>query len=215
MSHNGSLDEETTQHISKARVAFGRLTNRLWKSHDVKLNTKISVYKAAVLSALLYGCETWTTYRKVIRQLEAFHMRCLRRICNIRWQDRVPNTAILEKCGITSIEAYLIKSQLRWSAYGVRMDDTRIPQALFYGQLKGYSRPTGRPRMRYRDCLKSNMKKCGLNSTTWEADALNRSSWRSLCHSGASKFENDRITEAKRKRDARKSQSSTSDALYL
>ena len=149
MSHNGSLDEEVTQRISKASVAFGRLSNRLWKSHDVKLNTKINVYKAAVLSSLLYGCETWTTYRKHIRQLEAFHMRCLRRICNIRWQDRVTNTAVLEKCGVTSIEAYLIKSQLRWSGHIVRMDNTRIPKALFYGQLKGCNRPVGRPRLRY------------------------------------------------------------------
>ena len=64
-------------------------------------------------------------------------MRCLRRICNIRWQDRVPNTDVLEKCGLTSIEALLMNSQLRWAGHVVRMSDERIPKALLYGQLKG------------------------------------------------------------------------------
>ena len=32
--------------------------------------TKYKVYKAVVLTSLLYGCETWTLYRKHIKQLE-------------------------------------------------------------------------------------------------------------------------------------------------
>ena len=56
MTYNGSLDEEISQRIAKASASFRRLTSRLWKNHDVKLNTKINVYKSAVLSALLYCC---------------------------------------------------------------------------------------------------------------------------------------------------------------
>ena len=52
----------------------------------IKLTTKISVYRAAVLSTLLYGCETWASYRKHVQWLEASHMCCLLRRCNIRWQ---------------------------------------------------------------------------------------------------------------------------------
>ena len=66
--------------ISKESIAFGRLTDRLWKSHDIKLTKKISVYTTAVLSTLLYGCETWAPYWKHARRLEAFHMRCARRL---------------------------------------------------------------------------------------------------------------------------------------
>ena len=35
------------------------LKQRLWDVHDVKLRTKVNVFKAAVLTTLLYGCETW------------------------------------------------------------------------------------------------------------------------------------------------------------
>ena len=213
MSYNCSLDDEITQRISKASAAFGRLTDRLWKNHDIKLSTKISVYRAAVLTSLLYGCETWTPYRKHVNQLECFHMRCLRFICNIRWQDHVPNTKVLEMCGITSVQSLLLKSQLRWAGHVVRMDDSRIPKALLYSQLKEGRRRMGRPCLRYKDTLKSNLKSCGLNLSTWEIDANNRSLWRSQCHEVVKQFEEKRIAIAKQKRAARKNQSSVTKTL--
>ena len=215
MSCDGSLDDEITNRISKASVAFGRLTNRLWKSHDIRITTKISVYRVAVLSALMYGCETWTLYRKHVRQLEAFHMRCLRRICNIRWQDRVPNTEVLRKCGISSIQTLLVKAQLRWAGHVVRMEDSRIPKALFYGQLKGGKRGIGRPRLRFKDTLKHNLSDCGMNPTTWEADAQNRQLWRARCHAATKEYEERRIETAIQKRAARKARdAATSTPIF-
>jgi len=37
-------------------------------------------------------------YRRSIRKLDQFHLRCLRRIAGIKWQDRVPNTDVLLTC---------------------------------------------------------------------------------------------------------------------
>lgn len=51
-------DKEITAHISKASQALGRLRTRVL--NNVKLSTKITVYKAVVLSSLLNGCESWT-----------------------------------------------------------------------------------------------------------------------------------------------------------
>jgi len=45
--------------------------------------TKIAVYKAICVSILLYGCELWTPYRRHIKTLEAFHIRCLKSIIGI------------------------------------------------------------------------------------------------------------------------------------
>ena len=162
-----------------------------------KLTTKVNVYKAAVLSSLLYGCETWTLYKKHVLQLEAFYMRCLRRICNIRWQDRVPDTTVLEMCGATSIQS-------RWAGHIVRMNHSCIPKVLFYGQLKGCSRRVGRPRLRYKSTLKGNLIKCGMSPNTWEADARNRSSWRSRCGAATKQYEKNRIATPKQKPVARK-----------
>ena len=68
------MDEDIKARISKASSAYGRLLEGVWKPHGTKLNTKIKVYRATVLTTLLYGAETWTCYRRHVKMLEAFHM---------------------------------------------------------------------------------------------------------------------------------------------
>jgi len=58
VSSNAMIDDEVDARIARASAAFGRLTARLWKVHDVRLQTKLSVYNAAVLPSLLCDSET-------------------------------------------------------------------------------------------------------------------------------------------------------------
>ena len=113
---------------------------------------KRQLYKAMVLSVLLYGCETWMAYARHIRYLDRFHHLCLRRILGIQWSDRVPNTAVLRRAGIDGIEAMLMLHQLRWLGHVRRMSDERIPKQLLYGQLRTGKRNCGRPKLRFQDC---------------------------------------------------------------
>ena len=96
MSSDGTLSKEIESRISKARQSRGRLQTQVMDNRNIKLSTKLKVYKAVVLTSLLYGCETWTLYRKQIKQLEGFHMRSLRSIMGIRWQDKVTNLQVLD-----------------------------------------------------------------------------------------------------------------------
>ena len=77
---------------------LGKLERRLWWSHDKILHVKISVYKAMVRTVLLYGTETWNYYRRHIKTLDAFHLRCLRHICGATWQQKISNMEILDRC---------------------------------------------------------------------------------------------------------------------
>ena len=38
------------------------------------------------------------------------------------------NTEVLQICGITGIEAFLLKGQLRWAGHAMRMSDDRVPK---------------------------------------------------------------------------------------
>ena len=77
LSSNNSLDKEISSRIAKASASFGRLQKRVWKERGLRQDTKCAVYKAVVLTALLYGCESWTLYSKHVKLLEQFHQRCL------------------------------------------------------------------------------------------------------------------------------------------
>ncbi|KAJ2942940.1 hypothetical protein O0L34_g15130 [Tuta absoluta] len=78
-----SNDKEINSRIGKASSTFGKLQDRVWRNEKLTIATKVLVYQTCVLSTLLYASETWTTYTKQERQLNAFHMRCLRSILGV------------------------------------------------------------------------------------------------------------------------------------
>jgi len=149
----------------KASSSFGRLSKRLWNDHGIWLDAKVAVYKAAVLSVLLFGCESWTLYHRHIRTIDQFHMRCLRQIAHIKCQDKIPNTEVLQRRQITDMEAFLLTAQLRWTGH-VRMDNSHLPRMIFYDQLQQGERSCGGQRKRYKDVLKANLTMLYINRLT-------------------------------------------------
>jgi len=110
----GSLDDEITARLAKATASFGCLRKRLWDDHGMRVDTKVQVYRAVVvLTTLLCSSETWTLYRRHVKKLDSFHLRCLSRILHIKWQDRMPYTTVLEQCDTTGIESILFRAQFR------------------------------------------------------------------------------------------------------
>nr|VZI48968.1 unnamed protein product [Spirometra erinaceieuropaei] len=104
------------------------------------------------------------------------------------------------------IYAILKQMQLRWSGHLVRMDDERLPKRLFYGDVATGSRRQGGQIRRYKDTLKSSLKRLQINPTNWEELARDRPKWRRTVRTGAAIYEANRIAAAKAKREVRKSQ---------
>ena len=98
----------------------------------IPISTKCKVYKAIVLPTLLYSAETYTIYRRHFRQLSKVHQQ---RILRISWKDHIPNVEVLRQANMASIEATLTASQLRWTRHIIRMNDSRLPKVVFYGEL--------------------------------------------------------------------------------
>ena len=121
----------------------------------IKLATKIKVYTAVILTqSLLYGYETWTLYRKHIKQFKCFHMRSLKSIICIKWQDRVTNIEVLDRSGLTRTETMILRAQLHLTVNVIGMDSSNISCQLFYGVPVQGHRNRGHPRRHYSDCIK-------------------------------------------------------------
>ena len=101
ISADGTIEKELNTRIGKAHTAF-RTLHRIWYNRNIKTSTKVEIYRAAVLTVLLYGCEAWTTTQALERRLKAFHQRCLRKILHVRWNPdkHVSNAEVLERAGI-------------------------------------------------------------------------------------------------------------------
>ena len=70
------------------------------------------------------------------------------------------------------MEALLLQAQFLLAGHLVRMPDNRIPKQIFYGQLESGMRLPGGPVRRYKDTLKINLKRCGINPNLLNSAAL-------------------------------------------
>ena len=193
ISSNCHLDDELSYRIGQATRAYGRLSHKVFHNKNISLSTKVMVYNAMVLSSLLYGSETWTLYHHQTRMLESFHMRCLRRILGVTWKNRIPNTEILQKTASVSINNILNRSHLRWLGHVIRMNDSRLPKQLLYGELSTGTRSVGRPIKRYKDATQQVLRACSINSKDLETTAADRKVWRSTCAKGLKSHEASRL----------------------
>ena len=172
ISNDGCIDDEIQRRMAKASASFGRLRQRLWNNHHVSMRVKGKIYRAIVLSTLLYGVEVWTVY------IHAFMMRHLRSIMRITWMDKVTNKEILERTGLPSMEGLLIRKNLRWTGHLMRMSPDRLPKQVLYSQLSSGHRKRGRPRLRFKDTIKRNLKLRGIKIDSWTSLSQQRDKWR-------------------------------------
>ena len=110
-----------------------------------------------------YGAETWVLYRKQIRLLERFKQRCVRSILGIKWQDRVSNEEVLKRASLPSIESILLQVQPRLAGRVSRMEDVRMPKAVFFSELQEGKRDRGAPRKHHKDQLKRQLAQAGIS----------------------------------------------------
>jgi hypothetical protein len=204
LSQVTNIDAEINNRIAKASAAFGRLRENVWERRGLSLTTKLKVYKAVILTTLLYASETWTAYSRHVRQLNHFHLNCLRRLLHVRWQDKIPDTEILRSAQLPSIHTLLKKTQVRWTGHVVRMSDNRIPKQLLYGELCQGKRSVGGQKKRYKDTFKASLKCLDIELKSWETLATDRVTWRNAINSGARIAEAKRTARAEANRAARK-----------
>ena len=204
ISSDARNDKEMDNRLAKASSAFGRFHSRVWNNKHLKKATKISVYRAVVLTTLLYGSESWVTYRHHLRLLERFHQRCLRSILNIHWSDYITNVEVLQQAGITSVEAMVMKTQIRWAGHVSRMEDHRLPKIVLYGELSTGHRDRGAQKKRYKDSLKKSLSTCHIDHRQWSALAADRGAWLHAIYQSVSSFESNRRATLEEKRSRRK-----------
>ena len=97
-------------HEIKRRLLLRRkvMTNldRILKSRDITLPTKVRLVKAMVFPVVMYVCENWTMKKAEHQRIDAFELWCWRRLLRVPWTARRSNQSILtEFTGRTDVEA--------------------------------------------------------------------------------------------------------------
>jgi len=136
----------------------------------------------AVLSTLLYGAETWATTLTEEKGLDAFDMRCLRRILKVRWFHHTRNSEIRRRTGQAPASLLVKRSRLRWFGHVCRMDQDRLPRMLMEWQPEsvGGKRRRGRCRTRWMDVVARDAESLGIGREAMTETARDRRAWRDV-----------------------------------
>ena len=86
----------------------------IFKSRDITLPTKVSLVKAMVFPVVMYGCESWTVKKAERRRIDAFELRCWRRLLRVPWTARSSNQSILKISPGISLERMMLKLKLQY-----------------------------------------------------------------------------------------------------
>ena len=93
---DGDCSHEIKRHLLIGRKAMTNL-DRILKSRDITLPTKVRLIKAMVFPVVMYGCESWTLKKAERQRADAFELWCWRRFLRVPWTARSSNQSILKE----------------------------------------------------------------------------------------------------------------------
>ena len=122
--------------------------DRIFKSRDITLLTKVRMVKAMVFPVVMYGCESWTVKKAECQRIDAFELWCWRRLLRVPWTARRSNQSILKEIspGI-SLDGMMLKVKLQYFGHLIGRVDS-LGKTLLLGGIGGW-RSRGRQRMRW------------------------------------------------------------------
>lgn len=109
-------------------------------------------------------------------------MRHLRQILNVKWYDFVSNREILSQANLPSMYDLLIRKNLRWAGHVNRMESSQLPKQILFPQLEDEVRGIGRPKLRFCDSVKRNLKDRLIPTGSWQTLSRDRDKWRMMVH---------------------------------
>ena len=208
---SASLDPELSRRVQLSAAAFQKLLQPFYRQRALRLRTRIRVYRAQVLSVLMYGSEGWALGDARLQRLEVFHRGCLRAIAGVRWADRVSNDELFRRCRCPPISALLQHTQRQWVGHVARMDDSRLTKQAMYscsmpgGAARGGRRP---PQLceRYCDVVARIPRElvrgaCATDRRvpTWYDAAQNRALWAKIVVAGVQPSLNEAALQRRRR----------------
>ena len=92
--------DQPSQHIKKQKLLF---------------SNKVHVLKAMVFLVVMYGCESWSIKKAECWRIDAFKLRCWRRLFRVPWTARSSNQSILKEISPEySLEGLMLKLKLQY-----------------------------------------------------------------------------------------------------
>ena len=108
---------------------------------------KVCLVKAMVFPVVMYERESWTIKKAEHWKIDAFELRCWRRLLRVPWTARRSNQSILKEISPEySLEGLILKLKLQYFGHLMQRTDS-LEKTLMLGKIEGRRR--GQQRMRW------------------------------------------------------------------
>ena len=178
VQENGDSGKEVKKRVQAGWNGWRKISGVLC---DRKLSARIKgkIYRTIVRSALMYGLETVALTKKQEKELEVAELRMLRFALGVTRMDKIKNEYIRGSAQVVQLGEIVRQARLRWYGHVMRRDKLYVGRKVMDMELPG-KRRRGRPKRRYMDAVKEDMKVVGAK----ERDALDRAKWGRIIRCG-------------------------------
>ena len=152
----------------KWRACTGVLCDR-----NMPIWLKSKVYRTVVRPVALYASETWPLTARIEQRMSVMEMKMCRWSLGLTRLDRQRNDDVRKRFGVVPIVDKMREGRLRWYGHVMRRPTESVARSAHEMVVKG-KRPQGRPKTRWMDVIKKDMKNTGVKSS----DAQDRTFWR-------------------------------------
>jgi hypothetical protein len=174
-SPDASSTPETRRRIGIALGNFGAL-HKVWKDKAISRITKSRLYKALILTVMLYNAEIWRLVEHDIQALEGAHFRMMRSMRTVSGsKDNYSREQLSEDFHLHDIFDYIRQKRLRWIGHALRRRDNDRSKIAVLEALKDKTSPW--TKLVHQDC-------CALGTTLNVLPKLvqNRAKFRNASH---------------------------------
>ena len=135
-----TVDADCSHEIKRCLLLERKLMTNLdsiLKSRDITLPTKVHLVKAMNFPVVRYGCESWTVKKAEHQRIDAFELRCWRRLLRVPWTAKTSNQSILKEISPEySLEGLMLKLKLQYFGHLMRRTDS-LEKTLMLGKIEG------------------------------------------------------------------------------
>ncbi|KAJ4431659.1 hypothetical protein ANN_20258 [Periplaneta americana] len=159
------------------------LAQEVLSSSLLSKHLKVRIYKTVILPVVLYGCETWTLTLREEQRLRVFENKVSRKIFGAKRDEisrewrKLHNAELHALYSSPDIIRNIKSRRLRWAGHVACMGETRNAYRVLVGRPVG-KRPLGRPRRRWEDNIKMDLREVGYDDRDWINLAQDRDRWR-------------------------------------